>query len=167
MDRSIIVVAHNIRSTHNVGSILRTCDGMKVDKVIFSGYTPYPKTPDDDRLPHISQKLSKQINKTALGAEKELDWNHDDRTIEEIFGDLRKTGYTIIGLEQSQGSILITEFSAPSKVALILGSEVDGINDFVLKHLDTSIEIPMLGEKESFNVAVAAAIALYHLRYSD
>ena len=67
----IIVIAHNIRSTHNVGSIFRGCEGFGVKKIILSGYTPYPSlATGDSRLPHIREKLTKQIHKTALG------WHH-------------------------------------------------------------------------------------------
>ncbi len=65
----IIVIAHNIRSTHNIGSIFRTCEGFGVSKIIISGYSPYPKLSNDTRLPHMIEKLTNQIHKTALGAE--------------------------------------------------------------------------------------------------
>ena len=72
----IIVVAHNIRSTHNVGSIFRTCEGFGVARLILSGYTPYPSLKHDNRLPHITEKLSAQIHKTALGAEAMVPFEH-------------------------------------------------------------------------------------------
>ena len=74
----IIVIAHNIRSTHNVGSIFRTCEGFGVQKIILSGYTPYPKCENDPRLPHISSKITDQIHKTALGAELLVPFEHHD-----------------------------------------------------------------------------------------
>ncbi len=66
----IILIAHNIRSTHNVGSLFRTAEGFGVNKIILSGYSPYPKVQNDPRLPHIYEKLTDQIHKTALGAEE-------------------------------------------------------------------------------------------------
>ena len=84
--RNIIVIAHNIRSTYNVGSIFRTCEGFGVEKLILSGYTPYPLVKNDSRLPHITEKITRQIHKTALGAEQlisfayheTLDLDHPD-----------------------------------------------------------------------------------------
>lgn len=156
----IIVIAHNIRSTHNVGSIFRTAEGFGVQKIILSGYTPYPRTSNDTRLPHISEKLHKQIHKTALGAEELVPFEYHSTP---PIGDLVSNGYTIIGLEQQPDSIMIDTFSPPEKIALILGEEVHGIPDELLDQCNATIEIPMTGKKESFNVSVAAGIALYAL----
>lgn len=156
----IIVIAHNIRSTHNVGSIFRTCEGFGVSRLILSGYTPYPKTPNDTRLPHISDKLTRDIKKTALGAEALLPFSYE---AEPNLASLREQGFTIIGLEQSHRSILLPDFTPPEKIALILGEEVSGIPENLLSECDAIIEIPMKGQKESFNVSVATGVALYAL----
>ena len=79
--RDIILIAHDIRSCHNVGSLLRTAEGLGVTKVWFTGYTPFPKMEHDDRLPHIAEKLTKQIQKTALGAESSQSWEQQDDVI--------------------------------------------------------------------------------------
>jgi 23S rRNA (guanosine2251-2'-O)-methyltransferase len=71
--RNIILIVHNVRSTHNVGSMLRSADGFAVEKVYLTGYTPYPATASDERLPHLRAKIGRQIQKTALGAEKSVD----------------------------------------------------------------------------------------------
>lgn len=156
----IIVIAHNIRSTHNIGAIFRTAEGLGVSKIILSGYSPYPKQENDTRLPHISEKLHKQIHKTALGAEELVPFEyHPIPPIERLVSD----GYTITGLEQQPDSVMLDDFSTPRKVALILGEEVHGIPDELLTQCDVTIEIPMTGKKESFNVSVAAGIALYTL----
>lgn len=157
----IIVIAHNIRSTHNVGSIFRTAEGFGVSKIILSGYTPYPRLEGDTRLPHIAEKLHKQIHKTALGAEEVVVFEHQEHPDIQSFRDI---GYRIVGLEQSPASILLPDYSVPEKIALILGEEVDGISSDLLAQCDDVIEIPMMGVKESFNVSVAAGIALYKLR---
>lgn len=160
----IIVIAHNIRSTHNVGAIFRTSEGFGVEKIILSGYTPYPAIKDgaepDGRLPHIAQKLSAQIHKTALGAEDLVPFEYQ---LQPNLSELKKAGFKIVGLEQSSDSIPLTQYRSPEKVALILGEEVDGIASELMKQCDEIIEIPMAGKKESFNVSVAAGIALYHL----
>lgn len=165
MDRQIVVVAHNIRSTFNVGSLLRTCDGLGVEKVFFCGYTPYPHMKNDSRLPHISEKLDNQIHKTALGAEKTIAWQHEqDPSV--VLEYLKEEGYEIIGLEQINNSVPLHEFITPAKAALVIGEEVHGLEASILAACDRFVEIPMFGHKESFNVAVASAMALYHFRFS-
>lgn len=159
--RKIIVVAHNIRSTHNVGAIFRTADGFGVQKIILSGYTPYPTFSGDTRLPHIARKIDAQIHKTALGAEATIPFEYAD---EPPIDTLRKKGYRIIALEQASSSIPLNAYATPEKVALVLGEEVKGITAELLVQCDDILEIPMFGEKESFNVSVAAGIALYQLR---
>jgi 23S rRNA (guanosine2251-2'-O)-methyltransferase len=156
----IIVIAHNIRSIHNVGSIFRTCEGFGITKIILSGYTPYPEVPNDTRLPHIYKKLTEQIEKTALGATKFVAFEQQDTPNLEA---LRHAGYRIVGLEQDKRSIMLPDYKSPEKVALLLGEEVHGITDDLLNICDDLIEIPMKGKKESFNVSVATGIALYQL----
>jgi 23S rRNA (guanosine2251-2'-O)-methyltransferase len=162
--REIVLIAHDIRSAHNVGSLLRTADGLGVKKVYFTGYTPYPKTESDSRLPHISTKLTKQINKTALGAENSVDWHHH-HDLKTLIYDLQDKQFVVAALEQHEDSTPLPEFGAPAKVALLLGREVEGIAPEIIKLSDEIIEIPMLGKKESFNVVEAATMALYHCRY--
>jgi 23S rRNA (guanosine2251-2'-O)-methyltransferase len=144
----IIVIAHNIRSTHNIS------------KLIISGYSPFPKVNDDTRLPHIADKLTSQIHKTALGAEKMIPFEHLDAL---DLGHIKKKGYTVIGLEQDSTSILLNKFKSPAKIALLLGEEVNGLTEELRSECDALIEIPMSGRKESFNVSVATGIALYAL----
>ncbi|MBC7943543.1 TrmH family RNA methyltransferase [Candidatus Saccharibacteria bacterium] len=156
----IIVIAHNIRSTHNVGSIFRTCEGFGVLKLILSGYTPYPNIKNDSRLPHIANKLTAQIHKTALGAEEMLPFEYQDQPDLE---SLKEQGFTIIGLEQDKRSTILPSYNAPKKIVLLLGEEVEGITSDLRDRCDDLIEIPMQGKKESFNVSVAAGIALYAL----
>lgn len=156
----IIVIAHNIRSTHNIGAIFRTCEGFGVKKIIISGYSPYPRTKCDTRLPHIADKLTEQIHKTALGAEAMVPFEYNEKP--ELV-DLKHAGYRIIGLEQDNRSIMLPDYKVPDKIALILGEEVHGLTDELRSSCDDIVEIPMFGQKESFNVSVAAGIALYAL----
>lgn len=160
----IIVIAHNMRSTHNVGSLLRTSEGLGVSKVYLTGYTPHPVYVSDTRLPHLAAKLAKQINKTALNAEQSIDWEFTE-DISPVIGALKKDGYAIYGLEQTAQSISMPDFQVPTKLVLILGREVEGIEPEVLALCDGALEIPMFGKKESFNVVQAAAMALYHCRF--
>jgi 23S rRNA (guanosine2251-2'-O)-methyltransferase len=158
----IILIAHNIRSTHNVGAFFRTADGFGVSKIIFSGYTPYPTLEDDTRLPHFADKLTRQIHKTALGAETTVPFERYD---EPPLAALKKDGYRIVGLEQDERSVMLNDYTSPEKVALLLGNEIDGIYPELRAQCDDLIEIPMHGHKESFNVSVATGVALYGLLY--
>lgn len=160
--REIIVIAENVRSIHNVGSLLRTAEGLGCTKVYLTGYTPYPQQNNDQRLPHQSEKLTRQINKTALGAEKIAIYQPD---INAVIKNLRKDGYSIIALEQSETSVDINSFNPPDKCALIVGNEVKGVSKETIKQSDTVLEIPMFGNKESFNVVQSAAMALFYLRF--
>lgn len=165
-ERNIVVIAHDIRSTHNVGSLLRTCEGLGVQHVYFTGYTPYPALDNGDtRLPHITAKLTKQIQKTALDAEKLVHWTHTEN-IGACIAQLKADGFEVVGLEQATTSTPLPEYKAPQKVAVLLGREVEGIAPEVLELCDSTVEIPMFGRKESFNVVQAAAMALYAIRFS-
>lgn len=156
----ITVIAHNIRSTHNVGAIFRTAEGFGASKIILSGYTPYPTVPGDTRLPHISRKLTEQIHKTALGAEQTVPFEYM-KTAD--LAALRADGFTIVGLEQDERSVMLPSYRPPEKIALLLGEEVEGIAPELRQQCDDLVEIPMKGQKESFNVSVATGIALYAL----
>lgn len=163
--KDIVVIAHNIRSTHNVGAILRTCDGFGVSEILFSGYTPYPKQASDPRLPHLADKISRDIHKTALGAETTV----PQRLVTDLaceLSKLKKQGYQIVGLEQSEHSTPLNEYSPHPKTVLVLGEERFGLAPELMGLCNDIIEIPMRGDKESFNVSVATGIALYHLAYA-
>lgn len=162
--KEIVLLVHDIRSCHNVGSLLRTAEGLGVSKVFFSGYTPYPSLTDDSRLPHIHQKLTKQISKTALGAETSQPWEHTE-SITDLIKDLETQGYTILGLEQTADSMPLQQYKSDRKIALLLGREVEGIDAELLSLVNDTVEIPMFGTKESFNVVQAAAMALYQLKF--
>lgn len=156
----IIIIAHNIRSTHNIGAIFRTAEGFGIAKIIISGYSPYPALVNDTRIPHEAAKLHKQIHKTALGAEELVPFEY---LPEPPLAGLKAAGYTLVGLEQSERSVMLDAYTAPLKIALLLGEEVEGITHELLEQCDAIIEIPMKGKKESFNVSVAAGIAMYAL----
>jgi len=158
------LIIHNIRSCYNVGALFRTADGLGVEKIYLTGYTPYPMQPNDKRLPFLAQRIDRQIRKTALGAEMNIDWEH----IEDIYGliaNLKNQGYQVVGLEQTPHSAPLNSFHPPEKMALIIGQEIGGVNPAILALTDTVIEIPMSGKKDSFNVAQAAAMALYHIKF--
>lgn len=158
------MIAHDLRSAHNVGSLIRTCEGLGVEKIFFTGYTPYPHNAEDERLPHISRKIDRQIEKTALGAQDSLPWDSEEN-IGKVIERLSADGYIICALEQAEKSTPLNKFEAPDKVALIIGNEVQGLEKAILDKADKVLEIPMFGKKESFNAVQAAAMALYELRF--
>jgi 23S rRNA (guanosine2251-2'-O)-methyltransferase len=147
-----------------VGSLLRTAEGLGVEQVWLTGYTPYPVSADDQRLPHIARKAAAQISKTALGAEDTLPWSHTEN-IFEVVKQLRADGYAVFALEQASDSQSLPQFDPPQKIALLVGREVEGVEPDVLAACDGALEIPMFGHKESYNVAQAAAMGLYHMRF--
>lgn len=158
--KKLIVILYNIRSTYNVGAIFRTCDGLGINEVILTGYTPF----FDKGLPHEQEKLRKQIHKTALGAEELISWRRID-DVNEAIAECRANGCKIVALEQGKGSLNLAEpREYNDDVALILGEEVHGIPIEILESCDRLLEIPMCGQKESFNVSVAGGIALWELR---
>lgn len=160
--KQLTVILYNIRSTYNVGAILRTCDCLGVERVIFTGYTPF----FDKGLPYEQEKLRKQIHKTALGAEETLDWSRAE--INDTIRELKGQGYAIVALEQGEHSLNLADSpELPEKIALILGEEVHGIPVELLAECNHLLEIPMLGKKESFNVSVATGIALWEITKSS
>ncbi len=150
----IRVLLHDIRSSHNVGSILRTADAIGVSQVYFSGYTPLPV----DRF----KRPNKEIAKTALGAEKSILWEHSSNFNEIVYA-VKKEGFLVIGLEQDSRSIDYRTFTPPNNALVIVGSEVDGIINELRELCDVIVEIPMRGSKESLNVSVAFGVAMFRL----
>lgn len=163
----LVLVLDNIRSTYNVGAILRTAEGFGVARVIMSGYTP--RVHDADLLPHLRDKLDREIHKTALGAEDMLDVYSCGDIMTELMR-LKSEGYQIVGLENNIDDDRLYRLDDKrllerlgDKVVLILGEEVHGINYSLHDVIDLFVEIPMRGQKESFNVSVAAGIAMWGL----
>lgn len=152
------LILDNIRSAHNVGALFRTADGAGFGMLYLVGITPRPAKGEL----YLSD-AEKTLQKTALGAEKALPWRHI-KTLPPLLKRLRKEGYELIVLEQATGSIDYRHWKPQgSKVALIVGNEVDGVNDRTLALCDKIIELPMRGKKNSLNVSVAAGIAMYQL----
>lgn len=157
------LLVHNIRSTHNVGAIFRTAEGFGVDKIILSGYTPYPRITNDPRLPHIVDKLTAQIHKTALGAETMVPFEYYEQLDTWLCENQDNETIPVYALEQAPDSVNLRDFKPADNFALLIGEEVHGIEAHYLANCDEILEIPMRGQKESFNVSVAAGIALYQL----
>jgi 23S rRNA (guanosine2251-2'-O)-methyltransferase len=160
----IRLILDNVRSTHNVGAILRTADAIGVELVYACGYTPYPGLPSDSRPPHVQSSNTKAIAKTALGAENSVPILHYSATTDAL-AEARSSGFKIIVLEQSENSLNLYRFKPTFPLALVVGNEVEGVAREVLELADAVVELPMDGRKESLNVAVSAAVALYQLRF--
>jgi 23S rRNA (guanosine2251-2'-O)-methyltransferase len=164
--KQLILIVHNVRSAHNVGSLLRTADAMAVDKVYLTGFTPYPLQKSDSRPPHVRGQIDRKITKTSLGAEKSVDWDHQE-DVSELITSLKRLGVQVVVLEQTPAAKPLSKFTGQDTLALIVGNEVEGLDLEILRAADEQVMIPMLGTKESLNVANAAAIALYCLRHTS
>ncbi len=149
MSRQIRLLAHNIRSLWNVGSFFRTADAFAVEKVYLTGYTGTPPR--------------KEISKTSLGADEWLPWEHAEDPAT-VLAALKADGWTIAALELTPDAVDIAAYEPPEKICLVLGHEVTGVSDELIGLCDVALQIPMLGKKESLNVAVATGIALHRLR---
>jgi tRNA G18 (ribose-2'-O)-methylase SpoU len=156
----IIVIAHDIRSIHNVGSIFRTADAAGAEKIYLCGITPSPL----DRF----KKTRVDFAKVALGAEKYIAWEMA-KTTGVIVKRLKKDGYTIFALEQSTRSVpyYAARPASNARVAIVVGNEVQGLPISLIRAADRVLEIPMMGKKESLNVAVAFGIAVFGLRFGN
>ena len=159
MERRLCVIVYNIRSAHNVGAIFRTADGLGVEKIYLTGYTPAPYGENEAPYPTEAQK---KLSKTALGAEKFVSWEKADN-IFSVIDDLKKQDFQIVSLELTPKSIDIRKFRPDLPCALIVGTETTGIDKNILAASDAVVAIPMRGRKESFNVSVAAGIAIYEI----
>jgi 23S rRNA (guanosine2251-2'-O)-methyltransferase len=156
------LILSDIRSTYNVGSILRTAECFGVKEAYYAGYTPYPLIEGDQRLPHLSKKINSAIHKTALGAEQYITGLVFNDTLGAI-KHAKSQGLLVVALEQSVNSVHLSDFKSSGEFALVLGNEVTGLSKDILKACDQIIEIPQMGKKESLNVSSAAAITLYNL----
>ena len=144
----IYVIAENVRSLYNVGSIFRTCDTGRVVKLFLCGYTGKPPR--------------NEISKTALGGDKFVPWEYHRNTFE-VITKLKKQNIPIVLLEHTDKSVSYTSFQYSFPMCLVLGNEVEGVSDEVVKLADFAVEIPMFGVKQSLNVAVAFGVVLFHM----
>ncbi len=145
----LVLMLHNIRSMWNVGSMFRTADAAGIEKIILSGYTATPPR--------------KEIEKTALGAQDTVAWEYHADPLEAV-KRMKNDGVRICGVEITEGSRPYTTInSSDFPICLIVGNEIDGIEDELLRLCDEVLEIPQYGTKHSLNVAVAAGIVLFEL----
>lgn len=162
---NIIVILPDIRSAENVGSIFRTAEALGVDQIVLGGITPDPT----DRFNRPNSKIAK----TALGAEKIVSWTHCN-SLGARFARLKKTGYTLVAIEQDIRSVDYKKVKNVEKMVFVMGNEVEGLSKNILDKMDIIAEIPMRGElarnrsvndagKESLNVSVSFGVALFRI----
>ncbi|MBI5139761.1 TrmH family RNA methyltransferase [Candidatus Nomurabacteria bacterium] len=147
-----ILILHNIRSVENVGAMFRTADAAGINKIYLSGYTPAP-------LDRFGRKRN-DFTKSALGAEEYVSWEYK-KTINSIISKLKQEKFQIIAIEQDKKSVDYKKIKLAQKNAFIVGTEVTGIPQNILKKCDVIAEIPMRGKKESLNVSVSLGVALF------
>jgi tRNA G18 (ribose-2'-O)-methylase SpoU len=148
--KPIVVVLDNVRSMNNIGSVFRTADAFLVEAIYLCGITATP--------PH------KDIHKTALGATESVNWKYFENT-EEAIDLLRSDGYRILGIEQTEGSIMLQEYIPENgvKYGIIFGHEVRGVQQSIIDLCDDTIEIPQFGTKHSLNISVCAGLVIWEI----
>ena len=146
----VIVVLDNIRSLNNIGSIFRTCDAFRIQKVYLCGITASP--------PH------KDIHKTALGATDSVTWEYVKET-SELINEIKNSGYTVFSVEQTENSTSLDDLvlRRDEKYALVFGHEVKGVNQLIINLSDACLEIPQYGTKHSLNVSVSAGVVIWEV----
>ncbi len=146
----LIMVLDNVRSLHNVGSVLRTADAFRIEAVYMCGITAKPP--------------SAEIHKTALGAENSVAWQYFEDTLQAV-EKLKTEGYTVLAVEQVEGSLKLGDFAfePQKKYALVMGNEVKGVRQDVVDACHQALEIPQYGTKHSMNVSVTAGIVMWEV----
>jgi 23S rRNA (guanosine2251-2'-O)-methyltransferase len=146
----IVVILDNVRSGLNVGSVFRTCDAFKVERICICGYSSRP--------PH------RDVLKTALGSTESVAWESYDSITDCIQG-LKSQGYQIWAVEQVEDAVYLNEFEVQGRlpIAIIFGNEVMGVSEQALLLADGSIEVPQWGTKHSLNISVCAGVVLWEL----
>ncbi|OFX29107.1 MAG: RNA methyltransferase [Bacteroidetes bacterium GWA2_32_17] len=146
----IVIILNNVRSQHNIGSIFRTADAFRIEKIYLCGITAFPP--------------SREIQKTALGATESVCWEYIKNTAE-IIKSLKADGFIIASIEQVTNSTNLLDFipEKNKKYAIIFGNEINGVEQSVIDISDFCLEIPQFGTKHSFNVSVTAGIVVWEL----
>ncbi len=148
----IFAILHNIRSCFNVGSIFRSADAVGIEKIYLTGYTPTPKTNPE------------KIKKTALGAENFVPWVKK-ANVKKAIEELKREKVKIVALETEKSALPYYKFKPEFPLAILVGNEIRGIDKRTLKKADLVLRIPMLGKKESLNVAIAFSIVAFYIRF--
>lgn len=145
----LVVVLDNVRSLYNIGSVFRTSDAFRVEKIILCGVTACPP--------------NQEIHKTALGAENTVGWEFYEDTLSAVRA-LKEDGFCLCAIEQVEHSVMLGDFvpERSVKYAVVFGNEVKGVRQDVVDECDVCIEIPQFGTKHSLNVSVTSGIVIWH-----
>ena len=144
----LIIILDNIRSLNNIGSVFRTADCFRVEKIYLCGITATP--------PH------RDIHKTAIGATESVDWEYQE-SAKEVVVDLKQKGWSCFAIEQVENSIALNDFQPKEKTVVILGNEVDGVQQEVINVCEGTIEVPQFGTKHSLNISVCTGIVVWDI----
>lgn len=146
----IIIILDNIRSLHNIGSVFRTADAFRLESIYLCGITGTPP--------------NKEIHKSALGATESVEWKYFENTIDAV-NILKENNYTILIVEQAEGSISLEELTIESseKIALVFGNEINGVDEKIMTLANKCVEIPQFGTKHSLNISVSVGIVVWEL----
>ena len=145
----LIIILDDIRSLNNIGSIFRTCDAFKIEKIYLCGITAKPP--------------NRKITKTAIGATESVDWEYYEK-IDDLISKLKSSNVKLWAIEQAEGSKSLSDLTienAKIKHALIFGNEINGVNQNVVNNCDEVLEINQYGTKHSLNVSIAAGIVIW------
>ena len=147
---SVTVLLDDVRSLYNVGSVFRTSDAFRIERIILCGITA---TPENSLV---------EIHKTALGAEQTVSWHYEKNCLDAV-RKLKEKGYSIVAVEQVENSTKLSDLIVDKKIkyALVFGNEVKGVNENVVNECDIALEIPQFGTKHSLNVSVSAGIVIW------
>jgi tRNA G18 (ribose-2'-O)-methylase SpoU len=146
----LIIVLDNIRSLNNIGSVFRTADAFRIEKIYLCGITAQP--------PH------RDIQKTALGATESVDWAYEEDTVDLVFR-LQEEGVETFAIEQTENSILLNDFTPNrnKRIAIVMGNEVEGVQQEVILACDGVLEIPQIGTKHSLNISVCTGVVVWDI----
>lgn len=162
--KNIVIILSDVRSCYNVGSIFRTADAAGASEIALCGITPYPRVTGDTRAERIIENNTRMIHKTALDAENSVKFSYFETTLQAV-EHYSCQAYQIVALENKvPGTQNVFEYKTKDEnIALVVGSETDGLGDKIIKKSSATVEIPMYGIKNSLNVSVAVGIALYEI----
>ena len=144
----LVIILDNIRSLNNIGSVFRTADCFRIEKIYLCGITAQP--------PH------RDIHKTAIGATESVDWEYVQSS-KDLILKLKAEGWSCYAIEQTENSVALDKFNPPAKMAVVMGNEVDGVQQEVINGCDGAIEVPQFGTKHSLNISVCTGIVVWEL----
>ena len=164
--KEIYIIANDIRSLHNVGTLFRIADAIGAKKLYLCGITGYPKIDNDPRRFEVSERADKEIRKTAIKNVDRVSWEYQEN-IFYLIKKLKNQNIQIVTLEQSKKSQDYRSADYRFPIAVIIGHETEGVDPRIIDLSDLVVEIPMHGEGKSLNAAISLAVLGYEIRKLD